>query len=244
MISGLYSAATAMDVANLRHEATAENLANLQMPGFRGRSIPQSSFDTLLKVNSARDMMMSVNLGTVSRPVAYNFEQGHMDQTGRSMDIAIAGDGFFTVEGPAGPLYTRNGSFHVTPDRQLVTIDQLPIMGLGGPIVLPANATTETVNVSADGRMFSDGVEFGQLNLVRFDDLTQLTPRGASLFDATPNAGLQPSEARVQQGWLELANVSSMEEMVNMIANSRQYEAAQKAMNTIAESIQKLIGLR
>ena len=244
MISGLYSAATAMEVAGARHEATAENLANIQMPGFRRRMIPQSSFDTMLQMNTQQDLMKSVNMGAVSRPVHYNFQQGHLDQTGRPIDVAVIGDGFFTVEGPEGPLYTRNGSFHVTPERQLVTIDLLPVMGTGGPIVLPADATTENISITTDGRLNFDGVEFGQLNLVRFNDLNQLTPRGASLFEAPPTAGLQPSEAIVRQGWLELANVSSMEEMVNLIDNTRQYEAAQKAMNAISEAIQKRIGLR
>ncbi|MCA9036086.1 MAG: flagellar hook basal-body protein [Planctomycetaceae bacterium] len=244
MISGLYSAATAMQVADMRHVATAENLANVQVPGFRRRIIPQSSFDTMLQMNSQRDLLKSVNLGTVARPVEYSFEFGHLSQTDRPMDVAIEGDGFFTVDGPFGPLYTRNGSFHVTPDRELVTIDRLPVMGVAGPIVLPADANTERVRITSDGRLMADGVEFGQFNLVRFDNVDQLTSRGASLFEAPPTAGQQPSTATLLQGSLELSNASTVEEMVNMIATTRQYEAAQRAMNSIAEAIQKRIGLR
>ncbi len=246
MISGLYSAATAMDASTRRHEIASENLANVQMPGFRRRVIAQASFDTIASPMQAPEngVYSSKLLGTTTLPVAYDFTQGHFDDTGRPLDLALGGEGFFTVQGPDGPLYSRNGSFYVDNNRQLVTIDQLPVMGLAGPIVLPADASSESVNVDTNGRLMVNGQEFGQLAVVQFADNIILSPEGSSLFSADANAVPVPSNAMVLQGKLELANTSAIDEMVNLIAGSRQFEAAQKALNTIAESIQRRIGLR
>lgn len=246
MISGLYSAATAMDAATRRHEMASENLANVQMPGHRRQVMSQTTFDSLMPPlsGSADGVYTSKLLGTATNPVAYDFTQGHFDETRRSLDLALSGEGFMTVKGPDGPLYTRNGSLHVNNDRQLTTIDNLPVMGVAGPIVLPADATTESVEISRDGRLYSNGQEFGQLALVQFADNSVLAPAGASLFAATGNAIPQPAAVEVLQGHLELSNTSSIDEMLNLISASRHQEAAQKALNTIAESIQRRIGLR
>ncbi|MFO0428701.1 MAG: flagellar hook-basal body protein [Planctomyces sp.] len=248
MISGLYGAATAMDVAAQRHEVAARNLAHVQMAGYRRQMIPQSPFDMMLREagadHSQDEVLLSEQLGTASRGIHTDFTQGSMRQTGRSLDLAISGDGFFHVNGPEGPLYTRNGSFYVNPQGQLVTVDQLPVMGTGGPITIPPGATTESLRLSSDGRLFSNGVDIGQLELIRFNNVQQLQPAGATLFSATEEAGASPSDSEVLQGYLEQANVTSIDELVNLVAISREYEAAQKALNTLAESIQKRIGLR
>jgi len=148
------------------------------------------------------------------------------------------------VQGPGGPLYTRNGSFHVGSNRELLTIDNLPVMGAGGPIVLPAGVTPEAVEVSLDGRLYENGVPFAELSIVQFEDTGVLQAAGASLFTAEPGAIALPSAAEVLQGRLELANTSSINELIQIMAGSRQFEAAQKAMNTITESVQRRIGLR
>ncbi len=246
MISGLYSAATAMDASTTRHEMAAENLANIQMPGFRRRIVTQSSFDTVLDpLRRPTDGVDSSKLlGTTTNRIEYDFSQGHFDQTKRPLDLALSGDGFFTVQGPDGPLYTRNGSFYVDANRQLVTIDNLPLMGSGGPIVLPPQVNSENIEISRDGRLYDAGQEFGQLELVQFQDNSVLTPAGSSLFSAAANAVPLPSAAEVLQGTLELANTSSIDELINIVTGTRQFEAAQKALNTIAESVQKRIGLR
>ncbi len=246
MISGLYSAATSMDAAVQRHEMAAENLANIQMPGFRRRVMSQSTFDTVMSpLDPQRSGASSSRLlGTASSPVRFDFSQGALEETKRPLDVAITGDGFFTVEGSEGPLYTRNGSFHVAPDGTLTTIDNLPVLSGGRPIVLPDGATTENIEIARDGRMYSNDQEFAQLDVVQFTDPDVLTAAGATLFAAPPETLPQPSAAELQQGRLERANTSSIDEMINIIAGMRNYEASQKALNTIAESVQRRIGLR
>jgi flagellar basal body rod protein FlgG len=183
-------------------------------------------------------------LGTTTDQVLFDFTQGHIEETKRPLDLALSGEGFFTVQGPEGPLYTRNGSFYVDENRQVVTVDNLPEMGAGGPIVLPADVTSETVEVAVDGSLYANGVQFGQLAVVQFEDNSVLQTAGVSLFSAGPEAVTLPSAAGVLQGRLESANTSSIDELIQIMSGSRQFEAAQKAMNTIAESVQRRIGLR
>ncbi|MCA9058049.1 MAG: flagellar hook basal-body protein [Planctomycetaceae bacterium] len=256
MISGLYSAATGMDAAAHRHEVASENLANIQMPGFRRRVMTQTTFEKELRNNLQQRLQAgqplpasatmlsspySALLGTAVEGIQYDFDAGYFQTTGRPLDIAIQGEGFFTVEGPQGPLYTRNGAFQVNQNRELITVDNLPVVGLNGRIVLPADATAESVQVLRDGRLVANGVEFGQLDVVQFDDPQQLTAVGASLFAAPENVTPRNIEGDVRGGALEMANTSAITEMTAIIQGSRQYEAAQKALTTIADAIRNRI---
>ncbi len=246
MYSGLYGAATAMDAAAQRHEVAAENLANLQMTGFRRRVLPQNSFESMLGEEGLLDgdRTYSGSLGTSAGKLQYDFTQGNIKQTSRPLDLAIHGDAFFSVDGPNGPLYTRNGAFYVNAERQLVTVDGLRVNGGGGPIQLPNTANTESLHVSTDGRIWAGANEIGRLDLVRFNAPKLLEAAGASLFAAPPEAGVTEATAEVRQGFLEQSNVSSMSEMVSIIAASRHYDAAVKALTEIAESAQRRIGIR
>jgi len=233
-----------MEVAGRRHEVTAENLAHLQMPGFRRRVLPQATFAAVMQnVDQRAPGAHLTRLGTAAEPIQYDFAKGPVHQTGRPLDIAIANDGFFSIQGPDGPLYTRNGSFHLNEAGQLTTIDGLPLLGEGRPISVPPQTSSQAIQISDDGRLTVDNVEFGRLSMVRFSDPQQLVAEGATLFSAPSGAGVETSDVSVQQGYLEETNVSAVEEMVRMIANNRQYEAAQRTMKKIAEMTRQRIGL-
>lgn len=242
MISGLYSAATAIDVANRRQEITSENLANLQMPGYRRRVMSQSSFDAVLQ--PMQGGYSSKLLGTVPDETQYDFMQGHIEETKLKLDVALNGAGFFTVQGPSGPLYTRSGAFHLDPQGVLVNVDGMPILGTGGPIQIPAGITEGQLEITRDGNIYAGDQQIGRLALVQFADNSVLTAEGASLFSAPPDAVTTGSAAEVLQGRLEMSNTSSVNELINIIAISRHRDAAQKAITTISDSIQKRIGLR
>jgi flagellar basal-body rod protein FlgF len=246
MIPGLYSAATAIDASTRRHEVAAENLANIQMPGYRRKMVANTTFETMFpsRQPTSNNTMSSELLGTATTQPLYDFQQGHLEDTGNPLNFALQGDGFFTIKGPDGPLYTRNGSFYVDTNRQLVTIDMLPVMGPGGPIVVPDTISTEKIEVSADGRLLANNEEFGEFSIVKFADNNVLAAVGSSLFVAPGDVVPQAGTAMVQQGQLELANTSSIDEMLTLIECSRHLDAAQKALQTIAESVQKRIGLR
>ena len=164
-----------------------------------------------------------------------------MKQTGRSLDVAIDGDSFFVVDGPEGPLYTRNGSFRATPDGNLVTVDGLNVQGRNGTISIPANTSSESISVTPDGRLLADGVEFAQLDTVQFSDTSRLVSKGASLFHAPDGVDVEQTDEVLLGGFVESANVAHMDELINILIASRQYEAAQKALKTIDESLNRHI---
>lgn len=238
MLSGLYGAATAMAAAELGQEIIARNLAHLDVPGFR-RSVPVSTtFESVLQQTEA-SAMLSPNVGVSVSAQATDFSEGTMQHTGRSLDFAINGDGFFVVDAPDGPRYTRNGVFQVSPDGELVTSDGRTVQGDGGPIVIPPNTSVHQIQAATDGTITANGEKIGRLRVVAFADNSQLIP--ASTFSFAAPAGVQPDETEVtvQQGVRELSNVSAVSELVQMIANSRQFEASQRAMTTIARSLEQ-----
>jgi len=246
MISGLYSAATAMDATNRRHEVAAENLANLQTPGYRRRMLSQSNFDSVMQPfqQQQNGTNSSKLLGATTGQMEYDFTQGNIEETKLKLDVALNGEGFFTVQGPEGPLYTRSGAFRIDPQGTLVNVDGFPVMGTGGPIRLRGGLTSSQIEIAIDGNVYAGDQLIGQLALVQFADNSVLSATGASLFTASPDAVTTGSSAEVLQGRLEMANTSSVDELINIIAISRHRDAAQKALNTITESIQKRIGLR
>lgn len=238
MLSGLYGAATAMAAAELGQEITARNLAHIGVPGFRRSVRTSTTFESVLQGQEASTSLNS-NVGVSASGTATDFSAGKMQRTGRSLDFAINGDGFFVVEGPNGPLYTRNGVFHVSPDGQLVTSNGRAVQGTGGPIVVPENTSVAQIQASTDGTLTANGEQIGQLQVAAFADNSQLI--SVSTFSFAAPAGVQSDDAEVtvQQGVRELSNVSAVSELVQMIANSRQFEASQRALTTMAESLEQ-----
>ena len=245
MIPGLYSAATAMDVTDRRQEVVAENLANLQTPGYRRRVLSQASFDSVISpLQLSRDGVSSSKLlGAHTGDTKFDFTQGHHEQTGVKLHAALNGDGFFVIQGPNGPLYTRSGAFHTDPQGTIVNIDGLPVKGTNGPLTLPSGASSSQVEITKDGNVYVDEQRVGQLELVNFADKNVLQPEGSSLFSAPAGEVTTGTAAEVIQGSLEMANTSSVDQLVSMIEITRHRDAAQRALTTIADSIKKRIGM-
>jgi flagellar basal body rod protein FlgG len=245
MIPGLYSAATAMDVTDRRQQVVAENLANLQTPGYRRRILSQASFDSVIAPLQMQNngVYSSKLLGAQTGDIKFDFTQGHLEETGVKMHAALNGDGFFTIQGPNGPLYTRSGAFHADPQGTIVNVDGLPVLGTNGPLTLPGGASSAQVEITRDGNIYVAEQRVGQLQLVNFADKNVLQPEGTSLFSAPASAVTTGTGAEVIQGSLEMANTSSVDQLVNMIEISRHREASQRALMTIADSIKKRIGM-
>ncbi len=233
MIQGFYSAASALDVASRNHEIVAQNLAHANMPGYRRRTIAFESFDQALSAaypNATR----TTTSPQVSR-VRTVFEPGSYQATDGPLDLAIQGDGFFVLQGPKGPLYTRNGVFTLNGEGEMRSMDGLPVLGTGGPIQIPPG--TLQITVREDGSVLADRAQLGQLQLASFADPNLLVPVGTTLFEAPASVAAQPSTATVQQGFRESSNVQVVDEMVQMIAGMRHYEAAERALRSLSDAI-------
>lgn len=233
MLNGLYSAASALNAAEVRHEAIANNLANVSTPGYRRQFVVlESNVGQQLPGGAAGSLGMH---GPNVAEVVHSFEPGEYKFTDSPLDLAIAGDGFFVVESPAGRLYTRNGAFTLDENRTLVTHSGMPVLGQGGPITLPPGSD---IIVQEDGTILVDGTEVGRLQIVSFQDPSKLQPAGTTLFQAPPEAGMETvTEPVIRQGYREMSNVNPVSELVNLIVSARHHEAAQRALKAISEAI-------
>jgi flagellar basal body rod protein FlgG len=234
MLRGFYSAASGLQVASERQEVTAHNLAHLSTPGYRQRGAVFETFDRVL----GRTQLPTGDIVGAATAGTYNdFRPGPFQQTLHPYDLALSEpDQFFTLAGPNGPVYTRNGTFRVTPDGGLVSQDGYALQGEEGPITVPPN--TAQVQIAQDGNVTADGNPSGRIRPVRFTNLRALTAVGPTLYAAPPAAGLQQADGRVLQGFREGSNVNGAEAMVQMIVGARYYDAAQRSLRTISESVQ------
>lgn len=249
MFNSLYSAAAGMDAAMQRHDVSSQNLAHIQMPGYRRLIVGQQAFGDAFASASQSAEPLPAGGGPSGQPgqsahLLTDFTEGPLLTTGGKLDVALQGQGFFVVNGPSGDLYTRNGAFQVDSDGTLVTMDGLPVQGDGGPIKIPESTSLNRISITPEGAVTAGGVEFGKLEVVTFDDPQKLERAGVTLFKAPED--VEPKEAdgvRVAQGVREGSNSYAIEELVSLIAASRHYEAAQKAMHTIDDAAKRHMNL-
>lgn len=230
MLSGLYSAASGMNSAATRQDILARNLAHANMPGFKRTHISFESFGT------GGGQEAADNFGVRPTRQLTDHTQGAITQTGRKLDVAIAGDGYFVVEGPNGPLYTRNGVFHRSPAGGLVTSDGYAVAGTGS--ILPT-MDTDGLNISREGNISVNGQPLGQLEIVAFNDATRLVPAGTTLFSKPAGMLTRQADVELTQGAREMSNVNSVTELVQMMTGMRHHESSSKAFQILADAIQK-----
>ena len=234
MLRGMYSAASALVVASEQQEVTAYNLANCTAPGYRQRGLVVETFDRAL--DRATEPTGDI-VGARTVQAYHDFRPGPLQQTGAPFDLALGEpDRFFVLAGPTGPLYTRNGTFTRTADGQLLSPGGYPLQGTNGPVSFPPTAAQ--VTVASDGSVTADGAPLGAVQVVRFANPQQLTAAGPTLYTAPPAAGLTAAPGRVLQGFREGSNVQPADAMVRLIIGARYYDAAQRSLRAISESLQ------
>jgi flagellar basal body rod protein FlgG len=215
MDSSIQAAAWSLETLGQRYRAIAHNLANASTVGFK-RQVRSA---VAAEGADAPD-------GQIVGRASIDFTQGAAVQTHRPLDLALQGDGLFVLETPDGPLYTRDGVFHVNAEGQLVDTGGRLLGGEGGPIVLPPGVSAAAVQISAAGEVSAAGQRLGTIRVVAFDDPGRLEPVGDACFRAPPD--LQPKDAEdasVHQGYQEASNVRVVEELVDLIMVTRLYEA-------------------
>ena len=142
-----------------------------------------------------------------------------------------------------GDLFTRDGSFQILTDGQLVSGDGLPVLGGGGPIYLPVELSHDQIRIGTDGLISAAGNQFGTLDIVAFEDNQLLVQEGPTRFRANPAVAETESTARLQQGSLEMSNASAVSEMIAMMIGMRHFEAAQQSLRSISESVRQFTTL-
>jgi flagellar basal-body rod protein FlgF len=228
-----------LDALTKEFDIVAHNLANASTAGFKRRC---NAFTKALQGQAGAEGDGS---GQEESQTALDFSQGNLVQTDRTLDFALYGKGFFVIETPDGPLYTRHGVFQTNPNGQVVDLSGRVIAGMAGPISLPADVDVSNINVAADGRISAGGTAIGQFRVVEFPDGEgQLTPVGNTCFraprDVEPVDALTPV---VKQGYQEGSNVKLVDELVNMITVSRLYESNMRLVNVKKETTSSVIGV-
>ncbi|HID10819.1 MAG TPA: flagellar basal-body rod protein FlgG [Candidatus Latescibacteria bacterium] len=247
-------AATGMYAQQLYVDVLANNLANVNTTGFKEGSIhfqdliyeqvrPQGA----VSVGEAQ-APVGIEIGYGTKPVATmrRFSQGELVPTENPLDLAIEGDGFFQVLRPDGRVYyTRDGSFRLSPEGQIVTSDGF---ALEPPIHIPLDA--EEISIGRDGVVYvrlageAEPEEVGQIELARFVNPGGLRSVGGNLYQETiasgePIVGPPASEGfgEVHQGYLERSNVDVVGAMVKIIVAQRAYEINSKVIRTSDEML-------
>ena len=256
----LYSAATGMEAQQLNLNTIANNLANVNTPGFKRSKI---EFQDLLYQKPSRAsgtdsgggnlVPTGTEVGNGSRVAATSkvFTQGQLTQTGDKLDIALQGDGFYEVQRPDGTTgYTRDGSFKLNAQGQVVNIDGHPILSGFQPIPAGASAVTVAENGQVTVQT-ANGTQSFRLTLVRFANPAGLRSLGGNLYEETAASGTpesgSPGEqgfAGTIQGYTEASNVNIVEEMVNLITAQRAYEINSKSIQTSDEMLQNVAQMK
>ncbi len=249
MVKGLYSAYTGMINEQNRMDVMTNNLANASTVGFKKEGTTSQSFNDVLAVKIKDE---SVGLSNVQRIGINNpgvkigenytdYSQGSYRVTGNTYDLALSGDGFFAIEftnkaGETSTKYTRAGQFTLNKDGYLVTQE--------GDYVLDTNSRRIQLNtlidasIDTNGRISQNGQEIARIQVTDFADYDYLEKYGETYYQPIEGAEQIASDAVINSGYLEMSNVQTVSEMVNMITITRAYESNQKIMQTIDNTLE------
>ena len=249
MLKGLYTAYTGMLNEQHRMDTLTNNLANADTVGFKKEGATSQSFADLLAVK-IKDASIGMKL---VQPIGFNnpgvkigenytdFTQGSYRVTGNTYDLALNGNGFFTIEftnkaGETSTMYTRAGQFTLNREGYLVTED--------GDYVLDTQRRRIQLNtltdsrIDQDGTIYQNGVAVARIGLTDFEDYNYLEKYGETYYRPVQGATITPANATINSGYLEMANVQIVSEMVNLIAITRAYESNQKIIQTYDSSLE------
>ncbi len=260
MIRSLWISKTGMEAQQTQLDTISHNLANVSTNGFKKS---HAVFEDLMYQNlrqaggnsseqTTLPTGLQLGLGTRAVATSRTFSQGSLQQTTNSLDVAVRGNGFFEIQLPDGTTgYTRDGSFQISAQGQLVTNNGYTV---NPGITIPTNAQTVTigndgtVSVVTAGQTLPQTV--GQLSLANFVNPAGLEPKGQNLFgetaaSGTPNTGAPGTNGlgQLSQGFVETSNVNVVEELVSMIQTQRAYELNSKAITTSDQMLQRLVQL-
>lgn len=208
-------------------EIIANNIANISTPGFKTQNMAFTEY-----VNRSNNANNSSTSYVNTFGVNPDLTQGAMQHTGGNYDLAIEGDGYFTIGGIDGTRYTRNGTFRLDSNGQLVNSNGDPVLSNNGsPIVIPSAA--ERVTISQNGTVYADNRSLGRLGIVTFEEPQNLLQSEASQFMVSPEKPMEPipvEDMKIYQGMIESSNVGGVMEMTKMIQVARAYESAQRVL--------------
>ena len=222
MENSIYLGLSRQMVLQTNMDIVANNIANMNTSGFRGQnpvfeefiSDPRHADDPLSFVYDYGQYQMTT--------------QGPFDQTGNPFNVALNGPGFMGVQMPDGETgYTRDGNLQKRADGTLVNSSGLPILGDGGPIVIPANALE--ISIDEKGVISDQNGPIAKLMIVEFENVQELNPAGNNLY-ISESDGTEAENTLAAQGFLEGSNVQPVVEMTRMVKILRDFQSTQRLL--------------
>lgn len=251
MLRGLYTGWTGMVNEQKRLDVISNNMANADTVGFKDDRVTSQAFDQVLAIKVRdgseayhNEAIGHLSLGVKIGEVYTDYSQGSIRQTGNSLDVALSGSGFFTVNvtdknGNVHTRYTRNGQFTLTKDGLLVDSEGNAVQGQGGDIHIPTDA--KNISISANGVITADGQNIDTLKLVDFEDYDYLKKYGDTMYEPVDGATEKATSDQTIQGYTEQSNVNVVKEMVDMITITRAYEANQKVIRSYDSMLDRAV---
>ena len=235
MDPGYYVAAGSLKARSFQLEVLANNLANAATVGYK----PDQPFFAVFNkaTGSGRKLPLSgyLNDGVVFAETGVITEQGNLRATGRSLDVAIEGNGFLTVQTPAGLRVTRDGRLQMGQSGQLQAMDGSPVLGKNGQSI-QIDSKNGAVSIAVDGTVSQKDQVLGQLDIKAYEKPGALKRAGALRFDPA-GAKEAPVKGTVTQGHVEQSAVDSAAAMVEMIRLNRLYEMSLKVASTLTNDL-------
>ena len=221
MISGKQNILDGAMIQKLKFDNIANNLANVDTNAFK------------------RDLLSFSNKLSMETTPGIDFNPGPVVYTGNQLDTALASDGFFIVQTDKGARYTRNGSFSINAQGNLVTGQGDEVLGKNGSVPISGNQ----ISIGKEGQVSVDNVIVDTLEVVSFKELNNLKKEGFSYYtyegseeDIVPIENLD-----IKQNYIEKSNVNPTEEMIRMIEAQRGFESCQKVIQVMSEMNQKIV---
>jgi flagellar basal-body rod protein FlgF len=204
-------------------EVVANNLANITTNGYRA--------ERLVFAEQVREAQNGDNLSFVhGLATVRDLTEGQKAGTGGDLDFAIAGKGFFEVEGEAGAYYTRNGAFRLNEEGELVTRDGYKVLGEGGSSIR-LTFTDGPIAVGKDGVISDGDGPIGKIKVVTFDNEQSLAKLRGGLYDADGQTPEAADNYEIMQGFLEQSNVVGIAEMTRMMQIVQNYKSTSKLVD-------------
>lgn len=205
-------------------DITANNIANMSTPGYKAQDMLFSEY--LTQPKGGDKISQVVNRNSFRRD-----EQGALAQTGNPLDLALQGDGYFSVETPEGVFYTRAGNFTLSNEGEIVTSEGYKLLNKeGAPFQIPKGDSQ--IAIVGNGIVSTERGELGQIGVFKFENDQNLIKVGGNLYSGGELNPETADKTLVRQGMIESSNVKSIIEMNKMIEILRQYQSTQNMIKT------------
>ena len=244
MLQGLYAAASGMEATQNQLNAISNDMANLNTTGYQATEV---GFQDLLYSSggsSSGSPSISTGAGASAQIVGRSDAQGAIQNTGRSLDVAIQGPGYLQVRQNDGSIgLTRNGALQVNAQGEVTNTQGNPLVP---PLKLPKGTDAENIKIETNGQVVSGTKTIGKISLVNVPAPSQLQPDGNSTFSVTSGSGaVRPATgSTLQQGALEGSNVDVAQDMTKMISAERSFQMASQAIQYQDQMMQIANGIK